>query len=262
LCDVVPRYHDNPAMLRAPRPLTATDHPPHDERRRLLVTLGAAVLWAACGDDESGDDEAVDTAGASGTATTSGGGQGGSAATDATSGQGGGSSGPTPSCEETADDIEGPYYKPGAPELVPNDEGRALLSPEEPGERIVLEGRVLGGDCAPLADAELDLWHADAAGTYDLKGFVLRGRFRTASDGRFAIDTVLPGRYLNGATYRPRHLHLKVRAKGHAELTTQLYFPGDPYNTTDPFFDERLLVADETVGGERFARFEFVLASA
>jgi protocatechuate 3,4-dioxygenase beta subunit len=251
-------------MRREPRPLTDTDHPPHDGRRRLLVTLGGAALWAACGDGQRTETTAGGGDGASGSggsgegATSGGGGGGGESSATTASGQGG--DGPTPSCEETAEDIEGPYYKPDAPLLAPDAKGRSILSPEQPGERIVLEGRVLGLDCAPLADGELDLWHADAAGTYDLKGFVLRGRVRTASDGRFAIDTVLPGRYLNGATYRPRHLHLKVRAAGHAELTTQLYFPGDPYNDSDPFFDDRLLVAEEVAGGERYARFEFVLA--
>jgi protocatechuate 3,4-dioxygenase beta subunit len=249
-------------MRRDARPQAQTlTTPVDDARRRVLATLGAAALWAACGDGESGEVGAGANAASGSGGSTSTGGQGGGSATSATSGPGGGGGGsePTPSCEETADDIEGPYYKPGAPTLVPDDEGRATLSPEEPGERIILQGRVLGADCAPLADAELDLWHADAEGTYDLVGFVLRGRVRTAKDGRFAIVTVLPGRYLNGATYRPRHLHLKIRAAGHAELTTQLYFPGDPFNDSDAFFDERLLVADETLGGERFVRFDFVL---
>jgi protocatechuate 3,4-dioxygenase beta subunit len=201
-------------------------------------------------------------AGGAGAGAAEGGGSGGTAPTTTTGQGGGGGSGPTPSCEETETDIEGPYYTPGAPLLVPGSDGRVVLSPDEPGERIVLEGRVFGAGCVPLADAELDLWHADLDGAYDNVGFTLRGRVRTLADGRFAIVTVLPGRYLNGSTYRPRHLHLKLRAAGHAELTTQLYFPGDPFNDDDAFFDPRLLVVDEVVGDERFARFDFVLAPA
>ncbi len=33
--------------------------------------------------------------------------------------------------------------------------------------------------------------------------------------------------------WRPAHLHLKVSAPGHEQLTAQLYFPGDPHNDDD-----------------------------
>jgi protocatechuate 3,4-dioxygenase beta subunit len=179
-----------------------------------------------------------------------------------TTGQGGaGGEGPTPSCEEeTESDIEGPFYTENAPTLTPDENGRAVLSPSLGGERIVLTGRVFALGCVPLAGAEIDLWQADDAGVYDNDGFTLRGKVLTASDGSFAISTVLPGRYLNGSTYRPRHLHLKLRAAGQRLLTTQLYFPGDPFNESDAFFDARLLVDDVTESGERYARFDFVLA--
>ncbi len=230
-------------------------------RRSLLLGLGAAALAAACGDAGLGAGGSGGAGGGSAGAGGAGAGGAGGAAGGAPGGEGGGGGGPTPSCDETPDDIEGPYYTPGAPELTPDAAGRAVLSPDEPGERIVLAGTVrgLGAGCAPLADAELDLWHADVDGAYDLEGFVFRGRVRTSAHGAFAIETVLPGRYLNGATYRPRHLHLKVRAEGYPELTTQLYFPGDPFNDTDAFFDPRLLVTDEVAEGERFARFDVVL---
>jgi protocatechuate 3,4-dioxygenase beta subunit len=37
-------------------------------------------------------------------------------------------------------------------------------------------------------------------------------------------------------------MHVKVRAPGQQTLTTELYFPGAPYNDRDPYFDKRLLV--------------------
>jgi protocatechuate 3,4-dioxygenase beta subunit len=241
-------------------------------RREVLATLGFASIAAACGaseSDESGSSASAGQLGSAEQSASAGQGASSASASPTTAGAGGGGSGaglggggPTPSCEETAGDIEGPYYTPNAPLLSAGPDGRVVLSPDEPGERIVLSGRVLGASCEPLAEAELDLWQADAEGAYDLQGFVLRGRTQTLSDGSFAIVTVLPGRYLNGATYRPRHLHVKLRAAGHAELTTQLYFPGDPFNESDAFFDERLLVTDEVVGADRFARFDFVLAAS
>ena len=53
---------------------------------------------------------------------------------------------------------------------------------------------------------------------------------------------MLPGRYLNGAQYRPAHVHVKVSAAGHVPLTTQLYFPDDPYNAIDPFIKNKQIV--------------------
>ena len=62
--------------------------------------------------------------------------------------------------------------------------------------------------------------------------------------------------------YRPAHVHVKVSAPGFLPLTTQLYFPGDPYNAVDPVIVRSLSmrVADE--GGLKRASFDFVLRRA
>jgi protocatechuate 3,4-dioxygenase beta subunit len=90
----------------------------------------------------------------------------------------------------------------------------------------------------------------------------LRGKLRADASGAFRVRTIVPGRYLNGAQYRPAHVHVKVSAPGFLPLTTQLYFPGDPYNAVDPFIVRSLImrVADE--GGLKRASFDFVLRRA
>src|SRR5688500_36220 len=50
----------------------------------------------------------------------------------------------TASCEETEEDIEGPYYEAGAPERADLVEVGML------GTRLTIRGRVLGTDCTPL----------------------------------------------------------------------------------------------------------------
>jgi protocatechuate 3,4-dioxygenase beta subunit len=172
------------------------------------------------------------------------------------------SGGATPSCIETHTNIEGPYYRAGAPERT------SLLERGMTGVPLDIEGKVSGLDCGRgLAGVELDIWHATHEGHYDYDGtmhlgserYLLRGRLKTDADGRYKISTIVPGRYLNGPQYRPSHVHVKVRAQGFKELTTQLYFPGDPYNDVDPFIHKSLIMGMEKSKDKMLGHFDFVL---
>ncbi|MEV7902587.1 dioxygenase, partial [Streptomyces anulatus] len=57
-----------------------------------------------------------------------------------------------------------------------------------------------------------------------------------------------------------RHIHVKAQAPNRPILTTQLYFPGEPRNSTDTIYDPRLLMKVQTVPGGRSATFDFVLS--
>lgn len=171
-------------------------------------------------------------------------------------------SGATPACVETHANIEGPYYRAGAPERA------NLLEPGTSGVPLDIEGRVTGLECGRgLGGVELDVWHATHEGHYDNDGtmhlgrerFLLRGRLRTDADGRYRVSTIVPGRYLNGPQYRPAHVHVKVRASGFSELTTQLYFPDDPYNEVDPFIHRSLVMGVEKAKDRMRGHFDFVL---
>ncbi|HEY5920976.1 MAG TPA: hypothetical protein VIV11_04865 [Kofleriaceae bacterium] len=153
----------------------------------------------------------------------------------------------------TASNIEGPFYKAGAPHRA------VLVGDTDRGERLVIAGTVLTTGCEPVAGAELDVWHADARGGYDNDGFHLRGKLVTDDKGRYELRTIVPGRYLNGDTYRPAHVHIKLRAAGRRTLTTQLYFAGDPYNDSDPFIVESLIMQTKQLRGMKRATFDFVL---
>jgi hypothetical protein len=78
-----------------------------------------------------------------------------------------------------------------------------------------------------IPNAEIDIWHANDAGQYDNDGYNLRGKVYSNAQGFYIFETILPGKYLNGSIFRPRHIHLKVKPPGFADLTTQLYFEGD-----------------------------------
>ena len=94
----------------------------------------------------------------------------------------------------------------------------------------MLSGRVLSTACTPIANALLDFWQADnTAGVYDNSGFRLRGHQFTGADGRFTLETIVPGLYPG----RTRHIHVEVQPPNGSILTTQLYLPGEARNASD-----------------------------
>ena len=114
------------------------------------------------------------------------------------------------------------------------------------GERYVIRGRVLDGDGAPVTDAVVETWQANAHGKYahtedvqekpleeDFKGF---GRVLTGTDGAFQITTIKPGPVPgpNGAMQAP-HLAVIIFMRGLLKhLATRIYFPDEPANADDP----------------------------
>jgi protocatechuate 3,4-dioxygenase beta subunit len=156
-------------------------------------------------------------------------------------------------CTPTAANIEGPFFKPDAPRRA------VLAAAGDPGRPLVVEGRLLDGACRPLPGATIEVWHADHRGGYDLDGFGHRGHLVTGDDGSYRFDSIVPGRYLNGRQYRPAHIHLKIHARGHESLTTQLYFEGDPYNDVDPFLEPSLIMKWSERGGVIRARYDLTL---
>ena len=158
----------------------------------------------------------------------------------------------TPACDGTPApaQTEGPYYTPDTPER------NSLIEPGITGQRLFIVGYVLDTNCQPIPGAWLDFWQADTTGVYDNAGYKLRGHQFTDQDGRYFLDTILPGEY----TGRTVHIHVKLQAPGGGILTTQLYFPGTSANAQDPNFDPALLVRLENNGDTLIAYFNFVLA--
>jgi protocatechuate 3,4-dioxygenase beta subunit len=160
---------------------------------------------------------------------------------------------PTPSCsdadEPTPPQTEGPFFKPRSPRrsdfVEPNSRARV----------IVLEGTVLTRSCRPVANALLDLWHADEKGEYDNSGFRYRGHAFADADGRYRFRTIVPAPYPG----RTRHFHLRVQAPRQPILTTQLYFPGEALNEVDSIFDQALLMRVSDGSTAVNGAFDFIL---
>ena len=109
--------------------------------------------------------------------------------------------------------------------------------------------------CQPVGRALLDFWQADDGGQYDNAGYRLRGHLFTGSDGRFQLETIVPGLYPG----RTRHIHVKVQAPNRPVLTTQLYFPNEPRNQSDGIYDPTLVMHVQDLSEGKQALFDFVL---
>lgn len=161
----------------------------------------------------------------------------------------------TPTCGEkpgrTPSQTAGPFYSPDSPRRS------SLIEPGSKAERLVLAGLVLSPQCKPVANALLDFWHCDETGEYDNKGFRYRGHVFADAQGRYSLETIVPGEYPG----RTRHIHVKVQAPGGRVLTTQLYFPDEPRNRSDGIFRRELTMQVARKAGQRDAKFDFVVAA-
>ena len=143
---------------------------------------------------------------------------------------------------------EGPYYKANPPQRS------VLYSSGMAGTRLVLSGLVLTRSCVPIASARVDFWQADGNGAYDNAGYSFRGYQMTDAQGRYELDTVVPGQYPG----RTEHIHVKVTPPGGATITSQLYFPSSTRNESDGIFSPAMLVT-LTPGTPLRGRFDFIV---
>lgn len=110
--------------------------------------------------------------------------------------------------------------------------------------RIRIEGQVLDGDGAGVADAMLEIWQADEAGRYPgaelprgnapFRGF---GRSATDREGGFSFITLKPGPVPGpGGVLQAPHINIALFARGLLrQLHTRLYFDDEgEANEHDP----------------------------
>jgi protocatechuate 3,4-dioxygenase, alpha subunit len=156
--------------------------------------------------------------------------------------------------KESASQTAGPYVHIG---LTPNfcgitgvfdqDLGASMLTDATKGERIKLRIRVFDGTGAPIKDALIEIWQADAAGLYrspaEMRGdadpdFSGWGRKATDMDtGECVFETIKPGRvpFRDGRMMAP-HITVWIVARGiNIGLHTRLYFSDEEAaNAEDP----------------------------
>jgi len=150
---------------------------------------------------------------------------------------------------QTPQEIEGPYFRLGAPQRS------NLLEPGDKPE-VVITGRVLNEQGRPISGAVVNFWSSDGAGNYDMVGYRYTGFVVTDEQGRYEVTTIIPG------CYEPReakHIHVKIQGIS-SPVTTQLYIEGEPGNTDDEFYHPALLVPTTVdANGVKHGVFDFVI---
>ncbi len=126
--------------------------------------------------------------------------------------------------------------------------GDNLVTPDASGEKIRLEGQVLDGDGAPINDAMIEIWQADAQGRYasprdtralpnaKFKGF---GRSATDKNGIYGFETIKPGPVPGpGGKMQAPHIVFCIYSRGMLrQVYTRAYFSDEAANDADPILN-------------------------
>jgi protocatechuate 3,4-dioxygenase alpha subunit len=129
---------------------------------------------------------------------------------------------------------------------LPYRGGETLAEDATPGEHIVIEGTVRDGAGAPVPEALVEIWQADASGRYHhpdddrhlspddaFDGF---GRTPTDAHGHYRFTTVKPGRVpAPDGGLQARHVLFGILGRGIlTRFVTRMYFEDDESLADDP----------------------------
>jgi catechol 1,2-dioxygenase len=161
----------------------------------------------------------------------------------------------------TENTVLGPFYRENPPKLA----NGANICLDGKGEPMLVRGRVVDGNGAPIVGATVDVWQTNDDGFYDVQqaglqpDYNLRGVFTTDGDGRYAFWTVKPrfypipddgpvGKMLHALGRHPNraaHLHFILTAEGFDTVVTHIFTPDCPYLEEDAVFGvKQSLIAD------------------
>jgi protocatechuate 3,4-dioxygenase beta subunit len=143
--------------------------------------------------------------------------------------------------------ILGPFY----PQVKPAEQDRDLTmmsgrKKRADGTVIYLTGQVRNLKGEPIVGAQVTVWQANTHGRYthksdpnpapidpDFQGFATQV---TDEQGRYQLKTIKPGAYPAPIVgMRAPHIHFEIEAR-FDRLITQMFFPGEPLNAQDAFY--------------------------
>jgi protocatechuate 3,4-dioxygenase beta subunit len=143
--------------------------------------------------------------------------------------------------------ILGPFY----PQVKPTEQDRDLTvisgrKTKAVGTPVYLTGQVRTLAGQPVSGAKVTVWQANSYGRYthksdpnpapldpNFQGFATQ---ITDDKGRYHLKTIKPGAYPAPVVgMRAPHVHFEIEAE-FDRLITQMFFPGEPLNGQDAFY--------------------------
>ncbi len=164
---------------------------------------------------------------------------------------------------DSTHNLLGPFWRLNSPRTA---NGASIIRSPTPGTPMQVRAQVVDAAGAPVAGAEVDVWHCDAAGLYENQPEArartdgtggtahaemnLRGKFTTDEAGWFSFWSIKPLGYpipTNGVVgpmlkvqnrhaMRPAHIHALVVKPGFQTLISQVYAHDDPNLASDVQF--------------------------
>jgi protocatechuate 3,4-dioxygenase beta subunit len=109
-----------------------------------------------------------------------------------------------------------------------------VTAAEEPGEPLIISGKISQPDGKPAEGVVLFIYHTDATGYYNEKDDAshprLKGWMKIGGNGRYEFRTIKPAPYPHRTT--PAHIHAHVYGPQYSERSIDDYwFEGDPFIT-------------------------------
>jgi catechol 1,2-dioxygenase len=157
---------------------------------------------------------------------------------------------------DTTQNLLGPFWRLNSPRT---DNGGSIARSPTPGTPLWVQARVHDMAGAPVAGAEVDVWHCAPTGLYENQvearaqgqaDMNLRGKFITDAQGEFSFWSVKPVGYpipTDGVVgqllaaqqrhpMRPAHVHALAFKPGYKTLISQVYADDDANLATDAQF--------------------------
>lgn len=180
----------------------------------------------------------------------------------------------------TPPEVKGPFYPTQGQEDKDFDltriNGREGVAE---GTQIIILGHITNIENAPIADAAIEIWQANARGRYNhpndpnpqpldvnFQGWAI---ISSSEKGHFRFKTIMPGAYPASESWiRPPHVHFKISKSGYATLITQMYFPDEELNKTDLLLrhknvlEQPLMIAKQVSHEEGMTVYEYNIVLA
>ena len=178
----------------------------------------------------------------------------------------------------SSNDLQGPYFIEDVPDV---SNGKMKTMPHDLEQPMVLKGTVRDVAGNPVPNAQIWVWSSTPDGKYggfhdNIPSDFYRGKLTTNADGTYLVESTMPVPYqiphtgptgalmraMGRHTWRPAHVHYKIRKDGFMEFTTQAYFKDAEWVDNDSCFgnsSREFEIPEIIEDGKRIMDIDFVI---